>query len=231
MVRGDNTVKKTIPFDTMVMAEEMKYEGVTVLNYRIEYPEFIADRYKKSIKAINQFYRSEALALENNFRTKLYQMAVDQYLYDVENGFPVRVFEALQTFESTYNEACIISLYFDNYQYTGGAHGLTIRTSQTWNLRTGQMIKLKELYKCAGDYRRYIKDKIIEMIRANPELYFENYEELVEQTFNINSFYCTPQGVVIYFQQYDIAPYSSGIREFLLPYNKCIKDPVGKCTK
>jgi hypothetical protein len=75
-------------------------------------------------------------------------MAVEQYLDDVKNGFPVRAFEVLQTFTATYSKACIISLYLDNFQYTGGAHGLTVRTSQSWNLRTGQVVKLKELYKC-----------------------------------------------------------------------------------
>ncbi len=224
-------MKKSIPFNTMVLTEEMKYEGVTVLNYRIEYPEFVADNYPKSIKTVNQFYKSNALALQNNFRTKLYQMAVDQYLDDINNGFPVRVFEALQTFALTYNQACIISSYFDNYQYTGGAHGLTNRTSQTWNLRTGRILKLRELYKCSANYKTYIKNKIIEQIKENPDIYFENYEELVDQTFNVNSFYVTPSGVVVYFQQYDIAPYASGIREFLLPYNKCIMDPLKKCKK
>lgn len=215
----------------MVIAEEMKYEGVTVLNYRIEYPEFLSNNYKSGIKVVNQYYRDKALALQNKFRTKLYQMAVDQYLDDIKNGFPIRVFEALQTFEVTYNQSCIISLYFDNYQYTGGAHGLTTRTSQTWNLKTRKMIKLRELYRCSGNYKSYIKKKIIAEIKENPELYFENYEELVEQTFSVNNFYTTSQGVVVYFQQYDIAPYSSGIREFLLPYNKCIMDPIKKCTK
>lgn len=224
-------MKKSTTFNTMVISEEMKYDGVTVLNYRIEYPEFVSDTYKKSIKAVNQFYKGEALALQYNFRTKLYQMAVDQYLYDIENGFPVHVFEALQIFKVTYNKACIISLYFDNYRYTGGAHGATVRTSQTWNLKTGQLIKLRELYRCSGNYKSYIKEKIIEQIRENPDIYFENYEELVAQTFDVSNFYCTPQGVVVYFQQYDIAPYASGIREFLLPYNRCIIDPARKCTK
>ncbi|MEN6348740.1 MAG: DUF3298 and DUF4163 domain-containing protein [Syntrophomonas sp.] len=224
-------MKKPTTFNTMVISEEMKYEGVTVLNYRIEYPEFASDTYKKTIRAINQYYKDKAMALQGTIRTKLYQMAVDQYLDDIKNGFPVRVFEALQVFKVTYDKACIISLYFDNYQYTGGAHGLTVRTSQTWNLKIGKMIKLRELYKCSGNYKSYIKKKIIEQIRENPDIYFVNYEELVEQTFDVNNFYCTPQGVVVYFQQYDIAPYASGIREFLLPYNRCIIDPVRKCTK
>ncbi|MEQ8175848.1 MAG: DUF3298 and DUF4163 domain-containing protein [Syntrophomonadaceae bacterium] len=224
-------MKKPTTFNTLVISEEMKYEGVTVLTYRIEYPEFASDTYKKTIRAINQYYKDKALALQNYFRTKLYRMAVDQYLDDIKNGFPVRVFEGLQIFKVTYDKACIISLYFDNYQYTGGAHGLTVRTSQTWNLKTGKMIKLRELYNCRGNYKSYIKNKIIEQIKENPDSYFENYEELVEQTFDVNNFYCTPQGVVVYFQQYDIAPYASGIREFLLPYNRCIIDPVRKCTK
>lgn len=221
--------KPLIP--TLVIAEEMKYNGVTVLEYRIEYPELESGKYRKNIKTINTFYKDQALLLQNNFRTKLYQMAVDQYLHDIENGFPVRAFDALQTFTATYNKSCIISLYLDLYQYTGGAHGMTTRTSQTWNLRTSKMIKLKELYKCSNDYKAYMKKKIIAQIAENPDIYFENYEELVEQTFNVNSFYCTPEALVIYFQQYDIAPYSSGIREFPLPYNKCIIDPVRKCRR
>lgn len=223
-------MKKTALYNTKILTEEMKYDGVTVLNYRIEYPEFESQKYKKGIKTVNHFYKNAALALQESFRTKLYQMAVDQYLDDIKNGFPVRVFEALQVFKVTYNKACIISLYTDNYQYTGGAHGSIIRTSQTWNLETSQMIKLSELFDCLYDYRTYIKNNVIEQIKKNPDLYFDNYEQLVEQTFDVNSFYCTPKGVVVYFQQYDIAPYSSGIREFLLPYNNCISDPIKKCN-
>lgn len=224
-------MKKAMTFNTLVIADEMQYEGVTVLKYRIEYPEFASTTYKTGVKVVNNYYRDKALALQNIFRTKLYQMAVDQYRDDVKNGFPVRVFEGLQTFEVTYNQGCIISLYLDNYQYTGGAHGITNRTSQTWNLRTRKTIKLSELYKCSGSYTRYIKDRVIAEIQKDPDPYFENYPELVEQTFNVNNFYATPQGLIVYFQQYDIAPYASGIREFLLPYNKCIIDPIKKCTK
>lgn len=224
-------MRKAASFTTVTIAEEMKYEGVTLLNYRIEYPELETDRYQRSVKAINQFYKEKGLALQSYFQNKLFQIAVDQYLDDIEHGYPVRAFEALQTFTVTYDRACIFSLYFDDYQYTGGAHGSTVRSSQTWNLRTGKMISLKELYRCRNGYQSYMKRKIIEQIGENPEIYFDNYAQLVEQTFDPDSFYCTPAGVVVYFQQYDIAPYSSGIREFLLPYNRCIIDPVRKCRR
>ena len=80
------SLKQTININTLVIAEEMKYDGVTVLEYRIEYPELESGKYRKNIKTINTFYKKTPL-LQNNFRTKLYQMAVDQYLHDIENGF------------------------------------------------------------------------------------------------------------------------------------------------
>jgi|LSQX01.3.fsa_nt_gb hypothetical protein len=222
--------KSNVSVKKMVIKDEMKYNEVTVLTYEIQYPVFTSNNYKKSLVIVNEYYKNRALAYQKYCRTKLYQMAVEQYLEDIENGYPVRVFGAYDVYEITYNKVCILSLYFDRYEYTGGAHGNTIRTSQTWNLDKGQMIKLSEIFECLFDYKNYIINEVIKQIEKNPDLYFDNYEELVKQTFDPNSFYCTPKGVVVYFQQYDIAPYASGIREFLLPYNKCIKDPVKKCS-
>lgn len=208
----------------------MQYNGETVLIYRIQYPEFISADYKSAANAINKYYKARAIKYQQFIETDLYKMAVEQYLDDIKNGYPVRIFTADESYQITYNKACIISLYFDRYQFTGGAHGITERSSQTWNLQTRMMIKLSELFTCLFDYRSYIKDQIIEQIKQNPDPYFDNYEELVEQYFNVQHFYCTEQGVVIYFQLYEIAPYASGIREFLLPYDNCIKDPSKKCN-
>jgi hypothetical protein len=42
--------------------------------------------------------------------------------------------------------------------------------------------------------------------------------QLVNENLKVNNFYLTKEGVVIYFQQYDIAPYSSGLPTFVIPY-------------
>ena len=44
--------------------------------------------------------------------------------------------------------------------------------------------------------------------------YFDNYCELVLESFRLNNYYLTSNGISIFFQQYDIAPYSSGIPVF-----------------
>jgi hypothetical protein len=51
-------------------------------------------------------------------------------------------------------------------------------------------------------------------------MYFENYSQLVNETFKANNYYLTKDGVVIYFQQYDIAPYAAGLPTFLIPYSQ-----------
>jgi len=56
-------------------------------------------------------------------------------------------------------------------------------------------------------------------------IYFDDYEKNVANYFNPKSFYLVPDGIVIYFQQYEIAPYASGIPQFTIPYSAYILKP------
>lgn len=218
-----------VSVNIITIKDDMKFNGVTVLKYNIEYPEFKSTHYQLSLALINKHYKFKALEYQKHCKNELYKSAVEQYKYDVANNFPIRVFEALVSFNSTYNSACIISNYFDQYEFTGGAHGNTIRSSQTWNLQSSSKLSLSQLMTCSPDYKAYILSQVKKQIQKDPSIYFEDYEKLIVETFNQNSFYCKPQGIVIYYQQYDIAPYSSGIREFLLPYSDCVLNPIRKC--
>lgn len=212
-----------------VICDTLKYNGKILLTYRIEYPEFCSFCFKACLRYINEFYKQKALDYQEYCSTELFGMAIEQYMYDIENGFPVRMYDAIVTYEVTYLRSCIISLFFDQYQFTGGAHGNTVRTSQTWMLRDCELLELEHLVCCAPDYKTYILAAVEAQIKKEPEIYFENYEELIAETFNKSSFYCRPQGLVVYYQQYDIAPYSSGIREFLIPYTYCVLKPIRLC--
>jgi hypothetical protein len=66
-------------------------------------------------------------------------------------------------------------------------------------------------------------------IAKNSDIFFPNYSALIRSTFDKNNFYLAPDGLIIFYQQYDIAPYSSGIREFLLPYDNCVENPLSLC--
>lgn len=60
-------------------------------------------------------------------------------------------------------------------------------------------------------------EQTAERLKTDPGIYFEDYRKLLQDTFNANSFYIQPGRVVIYYQQYDIAPYSTGLPKFYVP--------------
>jgi hypothetical protein len=223
--------EKLVTVNTLVLKDQLKYEGVVLVDYEIKYPEFKSSSYQLALPVINKYYKAKAQEFLMYIRTEMFTMAVEQYKQDIANGYPVRVYEAMQVFEMTYNLNCIISLYFDRYTFTGGAHGSTVRSSQTWNLQKLYMIKLQQLVLCPPDYKTYILAQVKKQIEKEPDIYFEDYAKLIADTFNPESFYCTTEGIVVYYQQYDIAPYSSGIREFLMPYSACVIDPSRTCFK
>ena len=95
--------KSIVTVNTIVIEDDMKYNGETVLTYKIEYPEFKSSQYQMSIVAINTFYKKKALEYQNYCENELFKTAVEQYKDDIENNFPVHVFEALVVYKLTYN--------------------------------------------------------------------------------------------------------------------------------
>ena len=208
-------------YETKKIEQTMHYKNEAVLEYKISYPVFESAVFFAPVQRINRYYKDKAMAFERYCRTALYRMACESAEYAKANSYPVMLMEAVQNFEVTYNENCALSLYFDRYIFTGGAHGTTERFSQSWELAGGgSRLALSELFKKDFDDMGYIKKKVIEEIKKDKEIYFDDFEQNVNDTLSKENFYITPKALAIYFQQYAIAPYSSGTPVFLIPYEK-----------
>lgn len=209
-----------------VLYQELFYKESKVMTYTIKYPEFYSEEFALIVDKLNLLYRTRANVIKKTKVNNLYQQAKVEYEYSVANGFPIRAFEIYVDYSITYNKNCTLSLYFDQYEYTGGAHGMTARTSDTWDLVRSNMMKLKDFLICDDAYQEYIitniNIQIAEQIAAGDDIYFDDYYHLVRENFKANNFYLVEEGIVIYYQQYDIAPYASGIRTFIIPYRKGI---------
>lgn len=206
------TVKKNI------LEKELFFDGTLILKYHIEYPSIYLNTPEMGIMNFNVYNKKIAFNLKNEAENELYKEAIELYKYNKANGYPVMVYEIYRNYEITFNNYNIISLYIDEYIYTGGAHGSTIRSSQTWDLVKGNMLPLETFFRNNPYFMINILKEINIQISKQPEIYFDNTCELVLDTFNPKNFYLTPNSIVIYFQQYDIAPYSSGIRTFNINY-------------
>ncbi len=204
----------------ITLEKNLSYKGTVILKYKLEYPEIVSNNYTY----FNQFNSSRANQLKYYAETELFELAIQQYEYNVANGYPIMVYELYSIPTITYNKDEIISLYFDDYTFMGGAHGSTIRSSQNWNMKTDRQFTLNSLYPQNPYFilsiLKDINHQIEEQIANGNDVYFEDYCKLILETFNPNSFYLTENmdtfDIVVYFQQYDIAPYSTGIPTFVL---------------
>lgn len=223
MQNGHITVK------AHTLEKKMEYKGEVVLTYRITFPEFVVCRYSAELMAINKYYRCRARGFREHVENDLYPQAAGQFQSAQKENDPAPAYEAVSEFTVTCNDGCILSLYTDRYEYTGGAHGNTLRSAQTWNPSGGGRVSLSEFFARPSDCESYLLNGIKEQVEKEPEIYFENYEELAAENFNDENFYCTPQGLAFFYQQYEIAPYSSGIRVFVFPFSETVRSPGQLC--
>lgn len=196
-----------------LIENEITYRGNVIVRYSIEYPQICSNCF--NVSKFNSVNYNKAMELEDYAKNEFFQEAMDLFDYNCSNGYPIVVLELVSKLNVTYNNESIISLYQDEYVYEGGAHGITTRTSQTWDLRCSRMLTLNDICKNNPNYILCILREINRQVKCKgEENFFDNYCSLILETFNPNQFYIIPKCVVIYFQEYDIAPYSTGITEF-----------------
>ena len=107
-------------------------------------------------------------------------MAVEEFRYAAESGFPFRPFESVMKYNVTYNTADILSLYYDVYEYTGGAHGITKRFGDTWRSLTGWFLELSDFSPRGTNYKHLLLENVVEtatkQIAEGTHSYFDNYK-------------------------------------------------------
>lgn len=201
--------------------DTLYYQEIPVFIYNIHYPVFTSTCSAAAAHIINAHYASLAKERELYCRTVLYPQAIASARYISDNTPPFHSYEFYINYTITYNSDCITSLYFEAYTYMGGAHGATIRTSDTWDFTSGKKLSLRDFYSSHAEFTPELLENIQQQIGRRletcPSAFFDDYPALLQDNFHPQNYYLTPDGIILYYQQYEIAPYSSGIPEFLLP--------------
>lgn len=160
--------------------------------------------------------------LPNNFANA---QSINRSILDIVNQLINKQYEEqgadefdqmIGTFEVKANERNILSITFTNYAMIPfAAHGLTFMKSLNVNVETGEIYQLKDLFKPSSNYREKITKIINEQIKQRQIDVFS--EEGIETISATQDFYLVDQMLVIYFQQYEIAPYYVGLPLFPIP--------------
>lgn len=207
-----------VKVENRIVQNKLTYKGEVILKYKIEFPQI------RGNERFNMYNYNNAVKLQQLCEKELYEQAKKVYDYNQENGYPLMIFEIIKEYVVTYNYNNIISIYSDEYIFEGGAHGNTLRYSQNWNLQQGRMIELSEFYKRNPNYvseiLKEINNQIKDNIQKGNNIYFEDPCCLTSAMFRVENYYLHGEFIAIFYQQYDIAPYSSGIQVFYMPYGK-----------
>lgn len=114
------------------------------------------------------------------------------------------------TYELKNNDKGILSLTLINYAFAGGAHGNTLVKGLTFNVETGHLYTLSELFKPNSDYVEEISEIIKAQIKERDLPTLGDFTEISPD----QDFYIADKCLVIFFQLYEITPYSVGIPYF-----------------
>jgi len=180
-------------------------ESSEYLKVSVKIPQIIGLNNKEREEEINK----EILDFTNNF--------VEENRSASEANRPGVPYESFISYKVT-NEEKILSFYIDYYQYSGGAHGITIRKTYNIDRDTGKNLELKDLFKEGFDYKEYINKEIESQISLNKEVFFPGKEGFTGIKDN-QAFYIEDGYIVIQFAYYEIAPYAAGMPQFKIPYN------------
>ena len=116
----------------------------------------------------------------------------------------------------------VLNIEIKHYTFTGGAHGYSGFRSLLFDPATGKSIAIASLFNDPTAFKKFAEQQFREKFDVpagtpinSKGLMFENEKFQLPQ----NIFFTT-QGIVLYYNAYEIASYAEGAKELLLPYEK-----------
>ena len=108
----------------------------------------------------------------------------------------------------------VVAIEFVAETFTGGAHPNHNTDTFNYSMKTGKLMRLADLFKPKADYLPRLARLAREQLGEN--LQFEEGLEPVSKNFS--DFLLTTKGLLLYFDEYQVAPYAAGRQEALIPF-------------
>jgi len=175
----------------------------------VDYPQFDGAT-TAQLQAFNQFSEQKAHDLLNTYQTQLanppgtpdpnFYPSFMQATYQVTNG----------------TDGLLSVLYTVADYWSGAAHPNQYARVLNYNLIIGQEIVLADLFLPGTNYLQVISDYCVTDLKKRDRLMFDAGAQ--PQTDNYQNWNITPQGLLISFDPYQVAPYAMGPSTVTIPY-------------
>lgn len=115
----------------------------------------------------------------------------------------------------------VVTYLFSSYENGGGAHGGAVGSGMTFRKSDGRRV----------DWDMFSSGKMQTVLRDGLKEYFEvKTDDELASNLTLTETYLLPMpvtppifgkdGIIVTYQQYEIAPYAAGMPSFVIPYNK-----------
>lgn len=204
------TIKRSNGINVADESENYSNEYASVTIYK---PYVTISGDKNSEKVIN----SQINNIVDNFKNRIEEDSRRDNKYNIANGLPITQYIVNINNTIHYKKDNILSLTLHLYSYTGGAHGSSTDISLNLDTNTGNNGALKDFLGNNPGYDDIILKSIKNEVAKNPDMYFkESIDKLSKLPYN-QKFYLEDGYVVVYFDEYEIAPYVAGSPKFTIP--------------
>ncbi len=202
-------------------------EGATIENQEKVYSnKYVSVNINKPIVKIAKNKEAEGIINNkiskriNDFEEYITKLSIRDNEYNIKVGLEPKPYVINVNNNVTYNKNNILSITLNLYSYTGGAHGSSVDESFNFDINTGNRGVIEDFLGNNRNYNKIILDNVKATINKNPELYFKEAVDKLNVIPYNQKFFLTDKDLVIYFDEYEIAPYVAGIPKFYIPLSK-----------
>lgn len=177
------------------------------------------------LKEITFIFSFDSAATAKNYPTVCSEF-IKEYV-DLQKKIPeyATPWDATATGKIGYQSDKVLNLTIDYYSFTGGAHGNGRSLSYFVDPETGKQIKKEALFSDLNGFTKLAEQKFRaqQKVPAHSSINETGYS-FEKDTFQLpeNLFY-TDKGILLLYNQYEIASYAEGPIELTIPYSEADK--------
>lgn len=208
------------PVGAEAWKQTLKYEEEPMLSLALRWPT-LPDT-GAALRRVDRCCRRTAGAWRDRWTGPLAREAAAAAAAAREQSRPIRPWEARLDFTITYRENGLLSLFWEAYEYTGGAHGTTVRFGDTWDLATGTPRSLWSFFPSRSRPKRQLlaaaREQICQRLATGESLYYDDWPRRLSADFSPDRFYLTEgDRLAFFYPLYTLAPYAEGLPVFSIP--------------
>lgn len=195
-------------------------EGVEILRARVTLPQ--PQGTDRTSRRIRRFYQLQSRSFLRYCESALLPQARAEYDAALAVSSPLRCFSAELTYQVTYNENGLWSLWTLSREVTNEVY-LT-RRGDTWDLCEGCPVPLGRFFHRRTNYRKLLlrcaAGETERRERAGQSRWRADWRRCLRRSFNPRDYYLTEEGLAFFLPMYAVGGAAEGTPTFLLPWGE-----------